>query len=74
MANKEALRALQQRLAERLQTVRDQAPSRRSDSVRARPRLMWHAVMAMPVPEPPPQVELGCVKARRCFGRKALPR
>ncbi|MDX9843028.1 MAG: chemotaxis protein CheW [Aquabacterium sp.] len=28
MANKEALRALQQRLAERLQTVRDQAPSR----------------------------------------------
>ena len=28
MANKEALRALQQRLAERLQTVRDQAPTR----------------------------------------------
>lgn len=28
MANKEALRALQQRLAERLQTVREQAPTR----------------------------------------------
>ena len=24
--------------------------------------------------EPPPQVELGCVKARRCLGRKAFPR